>query len=127
MTRGARPLTGDWNGIFNYPHSLPSTAFAATLREEGGMLSGETIEAGDGETLHGFVQGTRSDTAVAFVKTYDNYHLLPIRYAGTVDDDATEIAGRWHIPGQWGGSFIMVRRRGVEEAVEERVGETVER
>ena len=61
------------------------------------------------------------------MKTYDNYHLLPIRYAGTVDDDATEIAGRWHIPGQWSGSFIMVRRPGAEDAVEERVGETVER
>lgn len=127
MTSGGRSITGDWDGIFNYPHSLPPTAFAVTLREEGGMLSGETVEAGEAGALQALLQGTRDGAAVSFVKTYDNGHQTPIRYAGTLDAEAAEITGRWHIAGDWSGSFIMVRRRGAEETVEQQVGETVER
>jgi hypothetical protein len=121
----ARSLTGEWDGIFNYPHSLPPTAFAATLREEGGMLSGETVETGDGGARHALLQGTCNGAAVAFVKTYDNGHRMPIHYAGTLDAEASEITGRWHIVGHWSGTFIMVRTAADEDHIEERVGETM--
>jgi len=123
----ARSLTGEWDGIFNYPHTLPPTAFAATLREEGGVLSGETVETGEGGALHALLQGTRAGATVAFIKTYDDGHPKPIRYAGTLDADANEITGRWHIAGDWSGSFIMVRKGSAAETIEERVGELAER
>lgn len=121
----APTLTGAWDGIFNYPHTLPPAAFAAVLREEGGDLSGETIEAGDGGTRHALLLGTRAGATVMFVKTYDDWHQTPIRYAGALNDDATEITGRWTMPGDWAGTFIMVRKRNAEETIEEQVGETV--
>ncbi|HVI98040.1 MAG TPA: hypothetical protein VM657_03145 [Sphingomonas sp.] len=123
-----RGLTGDWDGIFNYPHSLPATSFAATLREEGGSLSGETVErGGDRAPLHALLQGSRAGASVAFVKIYDNGHQTPIDYAGTLNGDATEITGRWTIANEWSGTFIMVRRPDKEAPVETRVAQTVER
>jgi hypothetical protein len=103
-------LSGVWHGTFNYPRTLPPENFVATLVDRGGSLAGETEETdGDGRPCTGLIHGHRAGTAVSFVKTYDDRHGWPIHYAGTLDADATEIAGTWRIDGQWSGSFVMVR------------------
>ena len=38
-----------------------------------------------------------------------------VAYEGAVDAEGLEITGRWSIPGDWSGTFIMVRESGVEE------------
>jgi hypothetical protein len=123
---GEVDLGGDWDGIFNYPRALPPTAFTATLRDHGGVLTGETSEAGREGMLFALIEGRREGSGVAFVKLYDDHHAKPIHYAGTLNTDATEIAGTWRIPGDWSGTFMM-RRAGEAEEVEQRATEEVER
>jgi len=65
---------------------------------------------------------------VHFTKTYDEpgharrNHVL---YIGTVNGEGTEITGRWEIPGNWSGSFIMVRQASEGELVEVKIAEAV--
>ncbi len=125
----ADDLSGQWTGIFNYPRGLPSTGFTATLRDEAGLLSGETVEPRyDGAaTLHAIIDGRRDGETVRFAKSYDGadgeYDI--VRYDGTVDDAGLEIAGRWDIPGIWSGTFIMIREANLGDAVEQQVSETI--
>ena len=119
MSDAARNLTGDWHGIFNYPHDWPSNSFEAVLRERGGILTGETREPSDGiddiaPEQTAFLEGTRSGSHVRFVKRYDEIHRDVVHYDGEVNGDATEITGHWTITGAGSGSFIMVRPRANE-------------
>lgn len=124
----ARDLTGIWHGIFNYPRSLPPTHFVATLVERGASLAGETEETDTGgRLLTGLIHGHRAGAAVNFVKTYDDNHAHAIHYAGTLDAEATEIAGTWRIEGQWSGSFVMVRPAGKAVEVERKTAEPIDR
>jgi len=125
---GASDLSGVWHGIFNYPHSLPPAEFVATLVEHNGALSGETEEIDSGgRRLTALIHGHHAGSSVSFVKTYDDRHTHPVHYAGTLDPEATEIAGTWRIPGSWSGTFVMVRPAGKEEGVERKVAESVDR
>ncbi len=118
----ADDLSGQWTGIFNYPRGLPPTGFTATLRDMGGVLTGETAEPrhDGGATLTAMIDGTRTGLAVTFVKIYDalDGEHDSVRYEGTVDAGGQEITGRWDIPGVWSGTFIMVRDAGVAAADE---------
>jgi hypothetical protein len=114
-------LTGDWTGIFNYPRLLPSTPFEATLRDHVGLISGVTTEpdlmpGGRGDTLHAVIEGRREGGLVHFTKTYDDLSLVPdvVHYEGHVDPSGDEIAGRWTIPGEWSGTFLMIRASGAK-------------
>lgn len=108
-------LSGEWDGVFNYPHGLPPTGFRATLRDQAGALTGETVEEGDAEehgtTLIALIEGHRDGAAVAFTKRYDTlgraYYV--VGYDGKVASDGEEISGRWTIPGVWSDTFLMVR------------------
>jgi hypothetical protein len=112
-------LSGLWHGVFSYPRDLPPENFTVTLIDRGGSLAGETEETGnDGRACTGLIQGKRTGNAVTFVKTYDDRHGWPIRYAGTLDVEASEIAGTWRIDDQWSGSFVMVRSPPVAATVE---------
>jgi hypothetical protein len=130
---GADDLSGGWDGIYNYPRGRPPTAFAATLRDVAGMIVGETSEPATlpgerGSVLHALLEGSREGGTVRFVKTYDERGYArrnAVLYTGTVNGEGTEISGRWEIPGNWSGTFIMVRRSGKEEAVETKIAETV--
>lgn len=127
---GATDLSGDWDGIFNYPRLYRPTTFVATLREHDGAISGEITEPGQvgvsaGQTLSALIDGHRTGSTVRFIKTYD-HQASPVHYEGTLDADATEISGSWRIPGNWSGPFIMVRRTGKAEAVEQRTAETID-
>jgi len=48
-----------------------------------------------------------------------------VGYAGALNEDATEIQGRWSIPGVWSGKFLMIRPEGARAALLREVFETV--
>ena len=126
MTSAPNPqdLTGIWHGLYSYPHNRPAVSFVATLIQSGSTISGTTHErCGSGgrasQWLYATLLGRRHDKAVAFVKTYDgdNPHYGCVAYEGTLSADGTEIEGRWVVPGNWSGRFLMIRSAGKEEAV----------
>lgn len=127
----ADDLSGAWTGIFNYPQGMPSTGFTAKLRDLGGVLTGETLEPhhGGAGMLGAMIEGRRAGRQVTFAKIYDalDGEHDSVRYEGTLDATGLEIAGRWHIPTVWSGSFIMVRNSGAAVIIEaEAVNEVVE-
>jgi hypothetical protein len=64
--------------------------------------------------------------AVSFVKTYDgsNPNYRSVTYEGTVNGDATEIEGRWKIPRDWSGKFLMIRSGDQPQAAAKRESAT---
>jgi hypothetical protein len=76
-------------------------------------------------------QGPRRSSALVsllspFVKTYDGAgapYDRAVSYDGTLSADATEIEGRWRIPGNWSGKFLMIRSGGRQEEVSRKVFE----
>jgi hypothetical protein len=136
-SQSSRSLTGVWQGIYSYATGgLPTVPFTASLIEAGGSLGGSVHEqcTMNGETLYfSVVSGSRHGTAVSFVKTYlgTSPYYGRIAYDGAVNDDATEIEGRWTIPGDWSGRFLMTRSGDAPRAAAESEGaksgsETVE-
>lgn len=122
MSGAAVNLSGEWHGIFNYPAAGPPTEFTATLSDAGGVLTGSTVEPSlYGATITARVDGRRQGSAVTFMKLYDHdgggtYDA--VAYQGSVDPEGVEITGRWTIPGNWSGSFIMVREKGADAAAD---------
>jgi hypothetical protein len=111
-----RNLTGVWHGLYTYVGQNLAVSFVATLIETGSSVSGTTHEpcsigGSPDETVFATVLGSRHDSAVRFVKTYDgaNPFYGTVVYEGTLNHDGTEIEGRWVIPGNWSGSFMMTR------------------
>jgi hypothetical protein len=122
-------LSGVWHGVYNYPVNRPPVPFVATLIETDTWLAGETTETSTrardaGAVLIAQLDGRRTGRAVKFVKFYKNFHDTGVQYAGTLNDDATEIDGRWTIPGNWSGTFLMIRDKPLAAA---RTLEAVER
>jgi hypothetical protein len=114
-------LTGVWNGLYSYPHSLPPVSFTAILIESGASVSGTTHEPGEAVGVSGIAYATlfgqRTGSSIAFAKTYDGGASHAVEYDGRINEDATEIEGRWRVPGVWSGKFLMIRAGGREEAV----------
>lgn len=116
-------LSGDWHGIYNYPDGSPSVEFEAVIRDTAGTLVGTIREIDefidDGILLEATIDGAREGRQVRFTKFYDAGHedFDLVLYQGEVSDDGCEIAGAWHVPGDWSGSFIMVRPRAEVAAV----------
>jgi hypothetical protein len=134
MTKNAgssvQNLTGIWHGIYSYPIARTPVPFVATLIETASAVSGTTHEpraigGSPNETLYAMLLGSRQDSAVAFVKTYDgaNPHYGTVAYEGALSRDGTEIEGRWTVPGNWSGKFLMIRSAGKTEDVARRVFE----
>lgn len=126
----ADDLSGEWRGIFNYPGAAgPPTEFTATLNDVGGVLTGETAEPSlYGGTLAARLDGRHTGSAVTFAKLYEETReggYDSVAYEGEVDVEGLEITGRWTIPGNWSGTFIMVRDKGVEEDIEATAEEEV--
>jgi hypothetical protein len=109
---GEKNLTGIWNGLYTYPNGR-SIAFVATLIESGGSLSGTTHERGLlGNTAYAALAGSRHQSAVSFIKTYNKHRFLyqnPVAYDGSLNSDGTEIEGRWSIGKILSGKFLMIR------------------
>jgi hypothetical protein len=123
-------LTGVWDGTYVQP-GVGMVTFLATLIESGGALAGNVTEpcmmSGCPLSTHdASIVGHRSGSAVSFVKRYEppGYGYDTVIYEGAVNADATEIDGRWKVPGL-SGTFLMVRATKPAEAVttEERTKE----
>jgi hypothetical protein len=107
-------LTGVWDGTFVQPQ-VGMVTFLATLIESGGALRGNVTEPCMTPycplSIHkASIAGHRSGSTVSFVKRYEppGYGYDKVTYEGVVNADATEIDGRWRLPGL-SGTFLMVR------------------
>jgi hypothetical protein len=117
-------LTGVWDGSFVQPQAGMVT-FLATLIDSGGALAGSMTEPcmtpGCPLSIHkASIAGHRSGSSVSFVKRYEppGYGYDKVTYEGLVNADATEIDGRWRLPGApLSGAFLMVRSTKPAEAV----------
>jgi hypothetical protein len=125
-------LSGVWHGFYNYPIAKEPVPFTATLVDTDGSLGGATEEVGNmgdaaGVTMTATLQGRRSGSSVVWLKIYDGdfVHYDAVRYEGAVSEDGLEIEGRWTVPGNWSGTFLMIRAGGVGKALEVEVGAPV--
>jgi hypothetical protein len=108
-------LTGVWTGTFLQQGAV--VTFLATLIETGGALGGNVTEPCMAfgcplSTHNASIAGHRSGGAVSFVKNYEppGYGYDTVSYEGSVNADATEIDGRWRLPGSaLSGTFLMIR------------------
>jgi hypothetical protein len=125
-------LTGEWTGMFCYRHSLPSTAFDVVLFDRDGVLAGTVSEPdlyGPG-TLIAAIEGTRDGHAVRFGKYYpaaaadNNYDM--VAYNGLLSEDGNKISGRWDIPDEWSGGFVMIRRTSEPQAEQRKTAITLD-
>ncbi|SEP47707.1 hypothetical protein SAMN02990966_06880 [Rhodospirillales bacterium URHD0017] len=124
MNDDRQDLSGIWQGLYSYPDDYERVAFVAVVIDTGGTLSGTTHERcsfqkAPGEYLYARLSGRRVDSTVTFVKTYDGTggRDHSVDYEGTINEDATEISGQWHLPGQWSGPFLVMRANSKEDAV----------
>ena len=115
-------LTGVWDGTFVQPQ-VGIVTFLATLIDSGGALAGTVTEPcmtpSCPLSIHkASIAGHRSGNSVSFVKRYEppGYGYDKVTYEGLVNADATEIDGRWRLPGL-SGTFLMVRSTKLAEAV----------
>jgi hypothetical protein len=125
-------LTGVWDGTF-VQRQVGMVTFLATLIESGGALAGNvtepcTVPGCPLSTHNASIAGHRSGNAVSFIKRYEppGYGYDMVSYEGSVNAEATEIDGRWKVPGTAdSGTFLMVRSSKPAEAVavEERANE----
>ena len=107
-------LSGVWNGTYIQPGTGMVT-FTATLVEAGGAIAGHVTEPCSNprcpvRTHSASITGHRAGTVVSFVKRYEpaGYGFDIVHYDGIMNGEATEIDGRWRLPGT-SGSFLMVR------------------
>lgn len=127
MTQCARAnLTGECRGLYTYPDEALHVSFAADLVEIAGQLSGEVLEpdtlSAAPRTIQASISGRRTGSAVSFDKRYlgaAGYEAV-VQYTGAVSEDGLEIEGGWTIPGDGGGTFLMIRAT-AEHAPERRV------
>jgi hypothetical protein len=128
-------LTGVWDGTY-VQSRVGMVTFMATLIETGGALGGNVTEPCIrpdclvGGTHNASIAGHRSGSAVSFVKRYEpsGCGYGTVFYEGLVNADATEIDGRWRLPGMAGsGTFLMVRssKRAGAVVAQERAKEPV--
>jgi hypothetical protein len=118
-------LTGVWDGTY-VQSRVGMVTFLATLIETGGALGGNVTEPCArpgclvGGTHNASIDGHRSGSAVSFIKRYEpsGCGYDTVFYEGLVNADATEIDGRWRLPGAMGsGTFLMVRSGKRSEAI----------
>ena len=125
-------LTGVWDGTYTQP-GVGIVTFLATLIDSGGALGGNMTEpcmmpSCPLSTHNASIAGQRSGNTVSFVKRYEppGYGYNTVSYDGVVNAEATEIYGRWRLPGTaFSGTFLMVRSTKAAESTttEERTKE----
>jgi hypothetical protein len=117
-------LTGVWDGTFVQPQ-VGMVTFLATLIESGDVLGGNVTEpcilpGCPLKTHNASIAGHRSGSVVSFVKSYEppGNGYGTVSYEGQVNAEATEIDGRWRLPGTpLSGTFLMVRSGKPAQAV----------
>lgn len=121
---GPHDVSGVWYGrYFAASAGVDENSFIARLEESGGEVSGAITEpdtTGVDQVRRAFVDGERSGTALSFVKQYDPAGALAhsVSYAGTLNDDGTEVTGTWRFSG-YHGSFVMNREKFTLDELEE--------
>lgn len=107
-------LSGVWDGTYIQPDTGMVT-FTATLVDADGALGGSVTEPCSNprcpvRSHNASITGHRSGSTVAFVKRYEppGFGFDTVHYEGTTNADATEIDGRWRLPGR-SGLFLMIR------------------
>ena len=130
MSGGEADLSGRWTGIYSYPAQFPPNTFEATIRDAGGLISGVIVQPReffepDGGMQHAVIDGSKDGSTVRFVKIYDDLSRPTPHYEGTIQPGGDEIDGHWTIPGDWSGTFMMIRASGAEEKIAREVSETV--
>ena len=123
-------LSGAWSGIYNYPSLYPPNSFEATIRDEGGLITGVIVQPGEffepaGTVQHAVIEGSRTGNTLAFIKMYDDLARPTPHYRGTIQPGGDEIEGEWTIPGDWSGTFLMIRGAKAGAAIERKVSEKV--
>ena len=127
---GEFDLTGEWSGIYSYPAHLPANTFEASIRDSGGIITGVIHQPGEvfeppGTQQHAVIEGSREGSMVRWVKMYDDLSRATPRYRGTIQSGGDEIEGEWHIPGDWSGTFMMMRKRKEEAGETRKVSEEI--
>jgi hypothetical protein len=123
-------LSGQWSGIFNYPAEFPPNTFEATIRDSGGLITGLITQPREvfdipGPSRQAVIEGSRDGNSVRFIKIYDDLDRATPQYRGTIQPGGDEIEGEWSIPGDWSGTFLMIRGSKAAAAEERRVSEDV--
>jgi hypothetical protein len=123
-------LSGEWSGIYNYPAHYPPNSFEAVIRDAGGAISGVIRQPGEffeppGTFQHAVIEGSREGSLLRFVKIYDDLSRPTPHYRGTIQPGGDEIEGEWTIPGDWSGTFLMIRGGKAEAEMELEVGEKI--
>ena len=119
-------LSGRWTGIFSYPAELPPNNFEATIRDAGGAITGVITQPREifdppGPHREAVIEGRREGATLSFVKFYDDLDRPTPHYHGRIQPGGDEVAGEWTIPGDWSGTFIMIRAGRAAEEIERRV------
>lgn len=128
---GEFDLSGRWTGIFSYPAQFPPNNFEAEIRDSGGVVTGvitqprEFFEE-DGPPRQAVIDGRREGDTLTFVKFYDDLDRPTPHYHGRIQPGGDEVSGEWTIPGDWSGTFIMIRNSKEEAKEERRVGEEIQ-
>lgn len=130
MSEAEYDLTGEWSGIYNYPALLPPNSFEASIRDSGGIITGVIRQPGEiieppGIHQHAVIEGSREGSLVRWVKIYDDLSRATPHYEGRIQPGGDEIEGGWHIPGDWSGTFLMVRSRKAEAGETRKVSEEI--
>ena len=122
MGDGARNLTGVWYGRYDATAYPETNTFIAQLTDNGGVISGTITEpdtTGQADIRRAFVSGRHAGPAIEFTKQYDGGVLAhAVRYWGLVNDQASEISGRWIIVREQ-GTFVMTRETFAAEELED--------
>ena len=124
-------LSGVWSGIYNYPSRFPPNTFEATIVDSGGLITGEITQPGEffeppGTIQTAVIEGRREGGSLSFVKMYDDLSRPTPHYHGLIQPGGDEIDGEWTIPGDWSGTFMMIRGPSNKASVERKVTEKIE-
>jgi hypothetical protein len=123
-------LSGQWSGIYNYPSHYPPNMFEAEIKDSGGLITGLISQPGEffepaGTVQHAVIEGSRDGSTLRFVKIYDDLSRPTPHYHGIVQPGGDEIEGEWTIPGDWSGTFLMIRGSRAQEEMVRRIEEKV--
>ena len=123
-------LSGQWSGIYSYPSLYPPNMFEATIRDTGGLITGLITQPREvfdppGPSRQAVIEGRREGSSLSFVKFYDDLERPTPHYRGTILPGGDEVQGEWTIPGDWSGTFLMIRGAKADAAIARRVSEKV--
>lgn len=130
MSGGEADLSGRWTGIYSYPSQFPPNTFEATIRDSAGLISGVIVQPPEffepaAGNQHAVIDGSKEGATIRFVKIYDDLSRPTPHYEGVIQPGGDEIEGRWTIPGDWSGTFMMIRASGAEEKIARKETEKV--